>query len=138
MSKPTRYLLDTHIFLWLMLATGDIKGKQGLETAAMAGGLLVSPVTCWEIGMLASRGRIHLGMPCHDWVEQALTAPGVSLLPLTPKIAVEASYLPGAFHGDPADRMLVASARLHHVTLATRDEKILAYAQEGYIQAAAF
>jgi PIN domain nuclease of toxin-antitoxin system len=60
------------------------------------------------------------------------------LLPLTPKIAVETSYLPGALHADPADRMLVASARIHHLTLATRDEKILAYAQEGYIRAEAF
>lgn len=133
MTKPTKYLLDTHVFLWLMLGDQELKDKSLLETAALTGGLFVSAITAWEIGMLASRGRVNLGMPCQEWIEQSLKAPGVSFLELSPKIAVEASYLPDNFHGDPADRILVASARIKNMTLATRDEKILSYAQQGYI-----
>lgn len=95
----------------------------------------MSAITCWETGVLVSRERIHLNAPCLAWVEQALTAPGVSLLELTPRIAIEASFLPGGFHGGPADRLLCASARVHGVTLATRDRNILAYAKKGYVRA---
>ncbi len=133
MSESARYVLDTHVFLWLMLANQELKQKAALEAAALTGGLLVSPISCWEIGMLAARGRLKLGLPCPEWVERALAAPGVSLLAFSPRIAVEASSLPGDFHGDAADRILVASARVNNLTLASRDERILAYGQEGYV-----
>jgi PIN domain nuclease of toxin-antitoxin system len=134
MSKPPAYLLDTHVFLWLMQGSTELKQREHLEQAAQWGGLYLSPISCWEIGMLASRSRIHLPMPCADWLTHALKAPGLSVQPLTPEAAVEASYLPDAFHGDPADRMLVATARTQRLILATRDEKILAYSQQGYVQ----
>lgn len=137
MTKTARYLLDTHIFLWLMLANVALKKRNTLEKAALTGGLMVSSMTCWEIGMLAARGRVHLGMPASEWVEQALLAPGVCLFELSPRAAVEASYLPGTFHGDPVDRILVAAARANNLILATRDEKILTYSQEGFVQAIA-
>lgn len=133
MTKVNGYLLDTHVFVWLMLGHPPLKPKAVLEKAALTGGILVSPMTCWEIGMLSSRNRLNLGMPCLEWIEQALAAPGVSLLDLSASIAVEASYLPGNFHGDPADRILVASARVHNITLATCDRQILTYAQKGYV-----
>jgi len=108
--------------------------RQTLASAAMSGKLRVSAITCWEVGMLATRGRIHLGMPCQEWIAISLSAPGLSVLDLSPRIAVEAAELPGEFHGDPADRILVASARVKNLVLATRDAKILAYAKEGYLQ----
>ncbi len=77
--------------------------------------------------MLEAKGRIRLSKDCLAWVQEALSAPGTSLVPLTPEIAVESSRLPGKFHGDPADRILVATARLLGATLLTRDERILAY-----------
>ena len=126
-------LLDTHVFYWLLVGSNDLRSRADLEHAAVSGSLFVSPITCWEIGMLASRGRIHLEMTCTEWIEQALKAPGISLLQLAPQMAVEASYLPGDFHGDPADRMLVASARVGHLTLATRDAKILTYGRQGHV-----
>jgi PIN domain nuclease of toxin-antitoxin system len=132
-SKSDAYLLDTHVFVWLMLGEKALKQKDRLETAALTGGLLVSPISCWEIGMLSARGRLKLGVPCIDWIEQALKAPGLSLLDLTPQMAVEASYLPGEFHGDPADRILVACARVRNLTLATRDDKILEYGSQGHV-----
>ena len=134
MSKATRYLLDTHVFLWLMLSNKQLREKRALETAALTGGLLVCPITCWEIGMLTSRGRVHFGMPCQEWIEKALKAPGISVLELSPRIAVEASYLPGKFHGDPSDRMLIAAARINNLVLATADEKILKYSEQGYVK----
>jgi PIN domain nuclease of toxin-antitoxin system len=137
MNKPAKYLLDTHVFLWLMLANQELKEKAVLEAAAITGSLLVSPITCWEVGMLTSRARINLNMQCQEWLEQALRAPGMVLLDLSPRMAVEASYLPGTFHGDPADRMLVATARVKNLVLATRDEKILEYSRQGYVSALA-
>lgn len=127
-------LLDTHVFLWLMLGSRDLKNHEVLVAASSRGGLYISPISCWEIGLLASRGRISLHLPCHDWVSQALKAPGLSMLALSPQAAVEASFLPGSFHGDPADRMLVASARVHTFRLATRDQKILDYGEGGMVQ----
>nr|WP_269446165.1 type II toxin-antitoxin system VapC family toxin [Gloeobacter violaceus] len=130
------YLLDTHVFLWLMLGCAHLKEApvRTLASAAASGGLRVSPITCWEVAMLAARGRVHLGMPCQEWIAQSLSAPGLSVLDLSAQIAVEAAELPGQFHGDPADRILVACARVKNIALATRDAKILAYAQEGYLQ----
>ena len=81
--------------------------------------------------MLEAKGRIRLAKDCLAWVHDALTSPGISLVPLTPEIAVESSRLPGTFHGDPADRILVATARLLGATLLTRDAKILTYGK-GY------
>ena len=83
--------------------------------------------------MLASRERIHLGMPCQEWVDQALKAPGIGILELSSRIAIEASYLPGKFHGDPIDCILIAAARVKNLTLATHDKKILAYGEQGHV-----
>jgi len=77
--------------------------------------------------MLEAKGRIRLSKDCLAWVHDALASPGISLVPLTPEIAVESCRLPGTFHGDPADRILVATARLLGATLLTRDTGILAY-----------
>ena len=133
MNSRAKYLLDTHIFLWLMQGGENLKKKSLLETAALTGGLVVSPITYWEIGLLSSRYRINLKMPYQEWVDQSLKSPGLSLLELSAQMAVEASYLPGQFHSDPVDRILVATARVKNLTLATRDEKILAYSKRGHV-----
>ena len=85
--------------------------------------------------MLEAKGRIRFWMDCMDWVDQALAAPGISLVPLTPEIAIASSRLPGGFHGDPADRIIVATAREMDAALITRDRKILAYGREDYVTA---
>ena len=84
--------------------------------------------------MLEAKGRITLSVNCHDWVNAALGAPGVSWVPLDPGILIESSRLPGAFHGDPADRMIVATARKLDATVVTRDQGILAYGESGYVK----
>jgi len=137
MSRSAKYLLDTHVFLWLIEGGRSLKNKAVFETAAFMGNLLISPVTYWEVGMLASRHRINLKMPYQEWIEQSMKAPGLSLIELSARIAFEASYLPGKLHGDPADRILIATARIKSLTLATRDDKILAYSKQGYVNAIA-
>jgi PIN domain nuclease of toxin-antitoxin system len=117
-----------------MLGTAELRHAETLAGAAAAGNLFVSAISCWEIGMLCARGRLQLELDARDWVERSLRAPGLSLLPLTPSIAVAASYLPGDLHGDPADRILVASARAEQLTLATRDQKILDYSSRGFLR----
>ena len=72
-------------------------------------------------------GRLELPEPVERWLEEALGYPGVRLLDLTPRIAVEATQLPGGFHRDPADQLIVATARVHGLPLATADRKILEY-----------
>lgn len=77
--------------------------------------------------MLEAKGRLELKMSCAEWVKQALATPGLSLYPLNAEIALESSRLPGRFHGDPADRILLATARMTGARLLTKDERLLEY-----------
>jgi PIN domain nuclease of toxin-antitoxin system len=94
-------------------------------------------MSVWEIAMLASRNRIVLGKPTAEWVEEALSAPGLALEPLSPMIAIESCQLPAGFRSDPADHLIVATARMTGATLMTRDRRILGYAAAGHLMAAA-
>lgn len=130
-------VLDTHVWIWAVegdraqLGAGAI---DELEAASLRGGVLVSAISVWEVAMLEAKGRLTLSRPLEEWVRAALRAPGVTLLPLSPEIAVESTRLPGSPHGDPADRILVASARVAGARLATRDEGILRYAADGHVR----
>jgi PIN domain nuclease of toxin-antitoxin system len=92
-----------------------------------SGGLGVSAISCWEIAKLVQLKRIVLPLPTVAWLDEALSYPNVRLLPLTPAIAADATALPGIFHKDPADQIIVATARIHSVSLLTADQKIRAY-----------
>ena len=108
-----------------------------IEHAAEDGDVLVSPVTAWEIGMLCAASRLVVRPSPQDWFAQLLERPGVQLAQLTPEIAIQASFLPGKPHGDPADRLLVATARHLGASLVTRDRRILDYAASGNVKATA-
>jgi len=84
--------------------------------------------------MLESKGRIQIPMNCLDWVNKALNAPGISLAPITAKIAIESSRLPGEFHGDPADRLIVSTARTLDAILITHDKDIIKYSANKYVK----
>lgn len=99
--------------------------------------ILVSAITPWEIAMLVQKGRLALGDEVGRWVDSALSLPGLQLAPLEPSIAVDSVRLPGEFHADPADRIIVATARLHRVPLLTADQAILSYGARGHLQALA-
>lgn len=87
----------------------------------------------WHAG--GHKGRIPFAMDCGQWVMKALTGPSIVLAPLTPEIAIQSSRLPGVFHGDPADRIIAATALLLNARLITKDKAVLAYARQGHIAA---
>src|ERR1700761_2709884 len=123
-------LLDTHVLVWLI--QGDAKlGPKTFTTLDEAVGdqqLVVCAITPWEVSMLADKGRLQLGMPTARWITEALSIPGITLFPLEPSIAVAAGELSGGIHGDPADRLIVATARHLSCPIATADRAILDYA----------
>jgi len=130
-------LLDTHVWIWLMIGSDELKSSKCLpviEQSAKQGKIRISAISVWEIGMLEARGKIKVTVNCMDWVNEALSAPGISLEPLTPEIAIESSRLPDDFHGDPADRIIVATARKLGATLVSSDKEILEYSEQGYIK----
>ncbi len=108
-----------------------------IRRAQKAGALYLSPVSAWEIGVLAQRGKVTLAVSAETYVSRAFSRPGVRIAALTPEIAVRASFLAGQFHADPADRMLVATAILMGLKLVTRDREILRYASSGHLPALA-
>ena len=121
-------VLDTHIWVWWVHADARLTAVQRQRlTENEAHGLGVSIISCWEVAKLVEYKRLVLPCPVADWFDQALTYPGVLLLNLTPRIALESTQLPGNFHRDPADQMLVATARIHDCPLLTADAKLLNY-----------
>lgn len=131
-------LLDTHVWVWLMDgAAGKLSPAtlRKIQTAAGKGRIFVSAISVWEVATLEAKGRLTFSMDCRAWVEQALAAPGVQFAELTPDIAVDSARLPGRMHGDPADRILIATARALNSTLVTHDGKILAYSEKGHVRA---
>jgi PIN domain nuclease of toxin-antitoxin system len=94
----------------------------------------VSAISVWEIAQLEARRRLELSQDVRSWVGRALAFPGVRLKGLTPAIAIESTRLPGAAHRDPADRMLVATARLTGAALVTCDARLIGYAAHGHLR----
>jgi PIN domain nuclease of toxin-antitoxin system len=121
-------ILDTHAWVWWVHGTEKLTPAQrDAITANETDVIGISAMSCWEIAKLGEYGRLELPTPLEDWFELALSYPGVQLLALTPEIAVESTRLPREFHRDPADQMIVATARVYGCPLVTSDEKILNY-----------
>lgn len=127
-ARSSILLLDTHVLLW-SLEEGPRLGsvtKQLINESARQNRLAVSAITPWEIALLVSKDRLNLSHDVTDWVDLALSKPGVTLLPLTPAIAIASTRFPFEMHSDPADRILVATARQLGATLVTADRALLA------------
>lgn len=133
------HLLDTHIWLWYSLEHPRLgkPARDAIEHSVKAGGLAVSIMSLWGISLLESKGQITLGMSAVEWLERALQLPNLKVLPIELPIILDAHRLPGHFHSDPADRLIVATARHHRLTLITDDRKILDYGRQGYLRARA-
>ena len=131
MSNPDSLLLDTHIWINYLNASPLLRPDlvRRIEAARSSGSVYVSVISVWEIAQLVRLNRLALNTNVTDWVENAFTLPGVQLLPFTSQIAIESVNLAGPIHKDPADRILVASARVERLTLVTRDRDILIYAK---------
>jgi PIN domain nuclease of toxin-antitoxin system len=121
-------VLDTHIWVWWVHGDEHLNKQQ---TAWLQeneeSGLGVSIISCWEVAKLVEYDRLTLPCPVAEWLDQALAYPGISLLELTPRIVVESTQLPKGFHKDPADQLIVATARILDCPLLTADAKILGY-----------
>jgi PIN domain nuclease of toxin-antitoxin system len=126
-DPQTGVLLDTHALLWWQADVDRLSPKvaRAVESASR---ILVSPISFWELAMLVEKGRVSLDRPTSLWVVDFLATERVEVAELTPSVAIGAGELSG-FHGDPADRLIVATAKTLRVTLASKDDKIHAYAK---------
>jgi len=119
-------LLDTHALLWYASDSYKLTAlaKQRIEEADW---VYVSAMSAWEIGMLVSKDRLSLRFPVNQWIELSYQLPKLRWVSVTPEIGVLATNLPGLYHGDPADRLIVASALAYGSALITADQKIHSY-----------
>jgi len=118
-------VLDTHVWLWWINRDQQIKPawRSLIEASDRIG---VSAISCFEVAWLARHGRITLSCSIESWFEKALTGSGVTLLPITPEIACQCVALPG-HHGDPQDRLIIATALAHTAKLISADSKFPLY-----------
>lgn len=130
-------LLDTHTLVWSVEESPRLgaETKAILNKGAKEDSVAVSAITPWEIGLLVSKGRLQLGSDVMQWIRAALAKPGVQLAPLEPEIAVASTCLPFEMHADPADRILVATARHLGATLVTADRTLLDLAMNRHFKA---
>jgi PIN domain nuclease of toxin-antitoxin system len=128
-------VIDTHVLIWAVQDDARLGSgaRATIETAAGTSGVHVSAITPWEIAMLAQKGRLSLGRELHAWMTAAFSLPGLRLAPITPSIAIDSVALPGSFHADPADRLIIATARDAGFPLLTSDRAILQYGAAGHV-----
>jgi PIN domain nuclease of toxin-antitoxin system len=136
-AQPPLLLLDTHVLVWLMFGDPKLgkRARQAIHRAFRENRATISAITPWEIGVLVNKKRIDLYRDVLDWIRDALAVPGVTLAPLEPEIAVASTRLPFEMHADPADRILVATARHLRATLVTADGALLGLASQGHFVA---
>lgn len=132
----TSCLLDTCAVIWIAgadrIATGAV---DALQEATEAGApVYISPITAWEIGMLAARERIKLLIAPQRWFARLFESPNVRLADMSPELLIAASFLPGTPPRDPVDRIIAATARDYGCTLITRDRALLDYGEQGHVR----
>ena len=131
-----KLLLDTHVWLWWATGNDRLKGTKALralESASRENRVFLSVISLWEIGMLSAKGRLDLSPNVRQWVDRALMETSVQIAPLTVQGALASTNLPGEFHGDPADRILVAAADELGALLVTADARIIQYYTRRHI-----
>ena len=128
-------LLDTCAVIWL--AEGEKLARSAadlLHAADDAGEVTyISPISAWEVGQLASRGRIQLLITPQRWFARLFEARGVQLAEMSPDLLMASSFLPGKPPRDPADRIIAATARDLGATLITRDRALVGYGTQGHL-----
>ena len=123
-------VLDTHTLLWW--ASGDEaqlsqRAQRAIAAELEGGRIMVSSISAWDLAMLVAKGRVGLSMDIEEWLSVVSQIEAVSFVPVDNDIAVKSIALPGEFHKDPADRIIVATARKLAAQLVTADDKIRAY-----------
>ncbi len=123
-------VIDTHILVWWVNGSDSLSAtakKTIKNTLSRASEILISSISAWEIAMLVEKGRLTLNMDVGSWLDEVSQIEGVRFLPVDNEIGIKSAVLPGDFHKDPADRIIVATARNLAVPLVTADKKILQY-----------
>jgi PIN domain nuclease of toxin-antitoxin system len=121
-----KVLLDTHVWVWWLLPKSPLpeRERKALDRVASDQGICLPAISQWESQMLHSKGRIQLPLPFPTWLRRATAPDMLTVLQLDAEAVIAVDDLPNTFHGDPADRMVVATARAHDLPLATHDEAI--------------
>jgi PIN domain nuclease of toxin-antitoxin system len=134
MSEPSPLLLDTHAAVWITEDQPLAKSALDVIDAGYRAGcaVFVSAITAWEVGLLVSHNRLSLVARPERWFQRLLAIPGIQLAELSPDILIASSFLPGTPPRDPADRIILATARDLGATLITRDRLLLKYGEDGH------
>ena len=121
-------LLDTHTWIWSHSATKLLSDNvKILIRQTQTDQRAIASISIWEFAMMVTKGRINVKIDPKRWLNNAIGKSGLQVIELTPEIAMESGNLPGGFHKDPADQIIVATARTHNLTLLTKDRKIIDY-----------
>ena len=122
-------LLDTHAWVWWVTEDRRLSAaaRRAIARGQARGDLALSLISVWEVAKKVEKAQLVLNQPVDQWLELAVTRPGLHLVELTRPILVESCRLPHPFHGDPADQLIVATARDRDAAIVTKDEKIRAY-----------
>ena len=122
-------VLDTHALIWWIGGDRQLSRKAAalIEKERAVDGVVVSSISAWEIALLTRRGRLHLSVDTRLWLATVRGITGVRFEAVSDGIAVESVELPGSFHDDPTDRIIVATARSLDATLVTKDRRIRDY-----------
>jgi len=122
-------VIDTHTLLWWVSGDKQLSkaAAQAIKQALVKSEVIISSITIWEISMLIEKNRLSLSMDIESWTKEVSEIKGVRFVPVDNEIGIKSTKLPGEFHKDPADRIIVATARKLAVPLATVDEKIIQY-----------
>ena len=121
-------VLDTHVWWWSISEPAQLSRKaRQLITKIPPEQRAIASISIWEFAMMVTRGRIEMTISPDEWLDYAINKTGLMILELNSKIALESCNLPGNFHKDPADRIIVATARVSRSQLITKDQKIIEY-----------
>ncbi|MBL4851437.1 MAG: type II toxin-antitoxin system VapC family toxin [Gammaproteobacteria bacterium] len=123
-------VIDTHVLVWFVNGSDELSttAKKAIDAIMTKGGeIIISSISAWEIAMLIEKKRLVLSMDIENWLEQVEQIEGFRFMPVDNEISYKSTMLPGEFHKDPADRMIVATARKLAVALVTADEQIRDY-----------
>ena len=121
-------LLDTHVWWWTLTEVERLsKRAANMIARTRPNRRAIASISIWEFAMMVTRERITLKVSPEEWLDYAINRTGLNIIEITPQIALESCRLPGDFHDDPADRLIVAACRINKMKLITKDKKIIRY-----------
>ena len=123
------YLLDTHTWIWWNMNPQQLsqRVKEIISNSDAYDEILLSAISPWEFSKLLEKKRVGISCDPEDWLKIAINMPKLRIVPLSPVLSYRSTALPQPFHNDPADQIIVATARMENATILTKDEKILNY-----------